>query len=71
MLLIRYCTYTQTVMPHLNDKKMKEINGIRIIDNKEVVEPVFKHFNLEYGDNSVIVKVLNLLNKISKEDLFE
>jgi hypothetical protein len=58
-------------MPHLNDKKMKEINGIRIIDNKEVVEPVFKHFNLEYGDNSVIVKVLNLLNKISKEDLFE
>jgi hypothetical protein len=50
---------------------MKEIDGIKIINTKEITEPVFKHFNLEYGDNSVIDKVLNLLKNISSQDLFE
>lgn len=50
---------------------MKEIDKIRIKDIKEIIEPVFNHFNLEYGNNSVTGKVVNLLNKISREDLFE
>lgn len=50
---------------------MKEIDGIRIIDIKEITEPVFNHFNLDYGDNSVIDKVVNLLKNISTKDLYE
>lgn len=50
---------------------MKEIDGIKIINTKEITEPIFKQFNLEYGDNSVIDKVLNLLENISSQDLFE
>lgn len=49
---------------------MKEIYGINIIDGKEQIEPIFKHFKLEYGDNSVIEKVVEQLNMISKNDSF-
>jgi hypothetical protein len=50
---------------------MKEIGGIKIIDIKETVKPVFNHFNLEYGDNSLIEKIVDLLNSISNNDFFE
>jgi hypothetical protein len=50
---------------------MEEINGIKIINSKEILKPVFDYFKLEYGDNSVITKLVHLLNDISNNDLFE
>jgi len=50
---------------------MEEINGIKIIDSKEIAKPVFDYFKLEYGDNSLITSIIHLLNDISNNDSFD
>lgn len=50
---------------------MEEINGIKLIDSKEIAKPVFDYFKLEYGDNSLITSIINLLNDISTNDSFD
>ncbi len=47
---------------------MKEIDGIRIVDMKDITEPVFHYFGLEYGDSKVIDKCSLFLQKIIELD---
>jgi hypothetical protein len=41
---------------------------VKIIDSKQIAKSVFDYFRLEYGDNSVITKIVHLLNDISNSD---
>jgi len=50
---------------------MNNINGIPIRSTDQIIKPVFDYFNLEIGNELIIDKMIDYLDKLTKNSDFE